>query len=267
MSIIKFKNSINGEYQKVWTMRGIRGPQGKKGNPGKTPVKGVDYWTDEDKQNVIDRILYGGKGIQRIKISDFQYIDTGIKPTDNTRIEMKIQVIPRAVGYEGGYEKWAQTLFGCRTDYKSNEFSLWVDYSSQYNVSAGLGTIIYAFAGYNTDTPNSAVYPAYNKDCVIKMERGKVVFEYDGTSQTRTFTNSGSFSSSAPNLWLFNLNCPKEPKDLWTNGFWYYTKIWDGEELIRDFIPIKNNDGVVCLYDNVTKTFFYNQGQGDFLLG
>ena len=27
------------------------------GPPGKTPVKGVDYWTDEDKREIIDEVL------------------------------------------------------------------------------------------------------------------------------------------------------------------------------------------------------------------
>lgn len=38
-----------------------------------------------------------------------------------------------------------------------------------------------------------------------------------------------------------------------------YCKIWDGETLIRDFVPSINN-GVVCMYDNVTKTHFYPIG-------
>jgi hypothetical protein len=263
---MKFKTSINGEYKNIWTMRGKRGPQGEQGKTGRTPQKGVDYWTADDRQDIIDRVLYGGKGLQRMLVSDYQYIDTEFKPTTSTKVEMKIQVIPRVVGYQGGYEKWAQTLFGCRTDYKNNEYSLWVDYSGQYNISSGLGTIVYAMAGYNTDTPSTAAYPAYNKDCVITMEQGRVTFAYDETSQVRTFSVVGSISSSAPNLWLFNLNCPKEPKNLWTNGLWYYTKIWDNGELVRDFIPARDDNGVVCMYDQVTERYFYNKGEGEFFL-
>lgn len=35
---------------------GPRGPQGEKGADGKTPVKGTDYWTASDKQEIIDDI-------------------------------------------------------------------------------------------------------------------------------------------------------------------------------------------------------------------
>lgn len=29
-----------------------RGAKGDKGNDGKTPIRGVDYWTDEDKEEI-----------------------------------------------------------------------------------------------------------------------------------------------------------------------------------------------------------------------
>lgn len=47
----------------------------------------------------------------------------------------------------------------------------------------------------------------------------------------------------------------------------YSCQIWDNEELVRDFIPAKNENGVVCLYDKVNKEFYYNQGTGDFIGG
>ena len=33
------------------------GPQGPKGTDGKTPVKGVDYYTDADKQEMVEAVL------------------------------------------------------------------------------------------------------------------------------------------------------------------------------------------------------------------
>ena len=37
--------------------------------------------------------------------------------------------------------------------------------------------------------------------------------------------------------------------------------------LIRDFITVMDKSGVPCMYDRVTKSFFYNQGTGTFLYG
>ena len=37
--------------------------------------------------------------------------------------------------------------------------------------------------------------------------------------------------------------------------------------LIRDFIPVKDKNNIVCLYDKVTEEFYYNAGTGNFTAG
>ena len=37
--------------------QGIQGPQGEQGPAGYTPVRGTDYWTDADKQEIIDAVI------------------------------------------------------------------------------------------------------------------------------------------------------------------------------------------------------------------
>ena len=37
--------------------QGPQGPQGPAGADGHTPVKGTDYWTESDKQEIIDSVL------------------------------------------------------------------------------------------------------------------------------------------------------------------------------------------------------------------
>lgn len=44
----------------------------------------------------------------------------------------------------------------------------------------------------------------------------------------------------------------------------YYCKIWQGDTLVRDFVPVLDTEGVACLYDNVSKEYFYNSGSGEF---
>ena len=41
---------------------GAQGPKGDTGAAGYTPVRGVDYWTEADKQEIIDRLPSGGSG-------------------------------------------------------------------------------------------------------------------------------------------------------------------------------------------------------------
>ena len=52
MEILKIK--INGVWQ---TVPAIKGDPGPKGNPGTTPVKGVDYYTEADKQEMVQLVL------------------------------------------------------------------------------------------------------------------------------------------------------------------------------------------------------------------
>lgn len=47
----------------------------------------------------------------------------------------------------------------------------------------------------------------------------------------------------------------------------YSFKIYDNDALVRDFIPVLNNNGIPCLYDRVNNEFYYNQGTGEFLYG
>ena len=46
-----------------------------------------------------------------------------------------------------------------------------------------------------------------------------------------------------------------------------YYKIYENDTLIQDFIPVVDNNGVACLYDNVSGQMFYNEGSGEFIKG
>ena len=47
----------------------------------------------------------------------------------------------------------------------------------------------------------------------------------------------------------------------------YSFKIYDNNVLIRDLVPAKDEDGVVCMYDKVTRKLFYNTGSGTYIAG
>ena len=47
----------------------------------------------------------------------------------------------------------------------------------------------------------------------------------------------------------------------------YSFKIYDDDILIGNFIPVKDENDVVCLYDKVSATYFYNLGTGTFVAG
>lgn len=47
----------------------------------------------------------------------------------------------------------------------------------------------------------------------------------------------------------------------------YSFKIYEGETLIRDLIPAKTPDNIVCFYDKVTGSLYKNRGSGNFIAG
>ena len=47
----------------------------------------------------------------------------------------------------------------------------------------------------------------------------------------------------------------------------YSCKIWDGNTLVRDFIPVTDDNNVACMYEQVEGKFYYNNGTGTFAAG
>lgn len=47
----------------------------------------------------------------------------------------------------------------------------------------------------------------------------------------------------------------------------YYTKIYDNDTLVRDYVPVIDSTERPCLFDKVSKECYYNQGTGEFLWG
>jgi hypothetical protein len=76
--------------------------------------------------------------------------------------------------------------------------------------------------------------------------------------------NFSSFSSTST-LYLFNLNL-NNVNYCGNAKVWKYKHSRNGV-LICDFIPVLDKNGVACMYDKVTKQFFYNKGTGKFLYG
>ena len=44
----------------------------------------------------------------------------------------------------------------------------------------------------------------------------------------------------------------------------YSAKVTINGELVRDFLPALDTSNVPCLYDKISKKYFYNSGTGNF---
>ncbi len=47
----------------------------------------------------------------------------------------------------------------------------------------------------------------------------------------------------------------------------YYFKIYTGNTLVHDLIPVLDYNDVPCMYDKITERYFYNSGTGNFIAG
>lgn len=97
--------------------------------------------------------------------------------------------------------------------------------------------------------------PARTANTTYIIDKNKATYSINGTSATNT---SATFQSDY-NLFIF-ANHSSGTVDSLISMKLYYFQIYDNDVLVRDFIPVKDNNGVVCLFDKVTKQFFYNKG-------
>jgi len=138
---------------------------------------------------------------------------------------------------------------GSRTDIKSSAFNIFI-----YN--NGLRWDHY--------TAQNQISLSFVKGGKIKITKNgnNTVFEANGTTQTVT-DNTTSFSGTS-NMYIFTVNTNGTLFDPKASMKLYYFKIYQNDVLVRNFEPALDESGVACLYDKVTKQYFYNSGTGTF---
>ena len=181
--------------------------------------------------------------LEYIQSTGTQYIDTGFKPNQNTRLICKAKA-PTTSG--------SNFLFGGRTSISANKFSFGSS-GDKYYIGYGNGTNVTASKITN-----------YSGVLFIDANKQNWTLTTESISETIVGGTYSSFTSPV-NLVLFACN---------TNGTLAYGKdtlyscqIYDNGTLIRDFVPCKNASNAIGLYDNVNKVFYINKGTGTFTAG
>lgn len=162
-----------------------------------------------------------------------QYIDPNITANQNTNVEIKYLLTGASSGYgriigSGSDMNYELCATGSTTNLR------WSLNGNGSNVSITSGTA-HTYKCYGTGN--------LDIDGINKVSRT--------VNQTNT------------KLWLFDCYAHSER----AKGSFYYCKIWQNGVLVRDFVPAKDTNNVVCLYDRATRTFFYNAGTGTFTAG
>lgn len=178
------------------------------------------------------------KEIQYIQSSGSQYIDTGFKPNQNTRVLMDVQCMSN-----GTYP-----FYGSRISASGQAYGLWKisDTSLRYDYGTGR-------ASANTSNTNVRVLIDSNKN----------VCEFRDT----TLTNTSRTFSVSYNLLILAFNTANEVDERMMSARLYSFSIYDNGVLVRDFTPVETGEGEVGLYDNVEGRFYRNSGTGVFVAG
>ena len=180
--------------------------------------------------------------VEYIESSGTQWIDTGYKPNNNTRIiaEVSTSSYGNAAFFGAGNTEYSQAI--CSYIERSGKL----------------------FRGFHNDRASySANAPLNTK---YEIELSKSGFFYNGNKL-------GSITSSSFNvnysLYILDFNVGGKNKNVRNNKIRLYSfKIYEENELIQNLIPCYNKvDGEVGMYDIVSDSFFENKGTGTFEKG
>ena len=176
-----------------------------------------------------------------IASTETQYIDTGFIPNQNTGFEVEFL----------SHDDLSSSTYGCilgaREKSGTNELQLTTYVAKDSDVS---GTLRFGNIAYNAN--------------ITVGEKNKVTLknkEYTSKGIKQTF--EGEFTSPST-LTLFALNQNGTPTQF-GNVRIYSCKIYNGNKMIRDFVPCCNSSGIAGLYDLVLGKFYTNQGEGEFV--
>lgn len=171
--------------------------------------------------------------INYIEGTGTQWVDTGIQPITTTKIATKC-----SFSVDGG-----EVFIGATGLPDNNDFRIFRASGQYLYFDRGGGRL-------NNSLALNTVY---------ELEFGNWYMKING--QTVQSGNAFNISLSSNTIKVM----PTTNADY---GKIYYLKIYDGNVLVRDFIPvIRNIDNKIGLYDKTTKQFFTNQGTGEFLGG
>ena len=175
--------------------------------------------------------------LEYIQSSGSQYINTGFKPNQDTKISI-------TVDFPLSGTSW---LYGGRTSAGSNSLGFLCEGNSKYRFDYASSTNELA-----TKPTGKFTIDSDKNKCYIN---GELVF-------TATYT---TFASPV-NMYIFNNNNNGSLSG-GSSAKLYNCSIYDNGVLIRNFIPCKNESGTVGLYDSVNNQFYQNAGSGTFVAG
>lgn len=198
--------------------------------------------------------------LEYVEFDGNSWIDTGYKPNSNSSVKVE---------YNPHYNTVFSCIMGTQDSTTTNRFYALIsstlyrvqlnsaNYSSFWGVSST--GLVAASNGTFTSTQQKVGLTIDNYNKQISIESNEL---------TKTF-NMATYNSllgkvdCQHNLLLGNRSTAGVPSN--ANAFKgkiYAFQIKENDELVQDLRPALDPNGKVCMYDTVTKQYFYNAGTG-----
>ena len=178
--------------------------------------------------------------VEYIESTGTQYIDTGYKANNNSSVEIEVSDMVINDQYVA--------IFGAR---ESNLNQFWVFFTQNTHIIK---------ARYNNQTSTGVPINNYTK---INLDKNKFFVN----DELKFEFEKQDFSCNY-DLYLFCVNNLDSVQYLNNSVRIYSCKIYDNNNLVRDFVPCyRKSDNVIGMYDLANNIFYTNSGTGDFLKG
>ena len=121
-----------------------------------------------------------------------------------------------------------------------------------------------SFAGYGNEYNNALATTNNSNMNHIILDKGAFYL-----NDTKIYDKSNvnyNFSADMYSIYLFACNLNGRA-DNFSSIRIYSAKIYEGNTLLRDYVPMLDKNNLPCLFDKVEKKCYYNQGTGEFLYG
>ena len=172
--------------------------------------------------------------LEYIQSSGTQYINSGVFPNQDSKVEARYQCSQTSSG----------GIFVSNIGWENTGFGVWVN-AAAYGNSVMLDTVpLYGPDPLTVILDKGTLY----KDGAQVWQGSAGNFQVPYVMTILALNRSGSISEYA-------------------TATLYYCKIYDNNALVRDFVPCKDPSGAVGLYDLVGDDFYGNAGTGSFTAG
>lgn len=215
--------------------------------PAPTTIDGYAALVDQIQTGSTPSLPYDAE-VEYIGSTGTQVLDTGIAFTDNFTWEIKFDGGVRNSSILGGRSSSERTC--CLFFYSdtSHDFTIPIAQSNGANTPFQLSDLSHGVHTIKT---------------TIASNSGSVWV--DGVQQYTNQSFSGTYISGVSCALFCSKYGDNDYREHTTTKIVYF-KMWQGETLVRDFIPVRIGD-TGYLYDKVSETFFGNVGTGSFVVG